>query len=401
MSLTNKEKRTLDDLGTELKECLINIVDSIPNNYQSIREMSVFLEFNKSNTQRILKAVHDKKGGRYVICLVPGYTALKEFLLKTKPYIDDNHYQSANQSFELFNTTIRQNYQSHAKLKRLLTEDNQPINVSTSNFEKRKAFYFSAKNLLGASVERLFSGHIIQENKHNSQFLHEIVMISKKGIERNKNSAPCVLHYTHPHPNNFIKPNLINAHTYVCNTEFTIGIVDEHSTENLIDSYDSFSPTNLGLVFGDVNNQNPFDATFLFSNPDEIRNPLEEKSQCSSTFTSIKSPTKKLSMVVFLDRKIDMRSSVNIGCYHSSQMVENKELRDSDEWTDHLPSIPELKIIDFNSVARNPHVDDEVNTLSDYMFNYAQLDKKDFVCYLVEVEYPIWSSTYRIYFDHC
>lgn len=336
---------------------------------------------------------------RFVLCLVPGYQAMREFLLKGKPYIKRSTYQSANAAIESFNTIIKRHYQSHAKLKKLI-ENNQPSHLNASNVDKRKAFYHASKHLLGASVERLFSGHILQENSENAEFLHEIVMISKKGIERNKSAAPCVLYYTHPHPEDFNKPDLITKQSTVKGNTFSIGIVDEHSTENLIDSYVNFSPTNLGLAFDDLKDGVPFDATFLFSNPDEIQNPLFENTQCSSTFISVKSPTQKLTMAIFLERKIDLQSSVNIGCYHSPEKVEDKKLRDSDAWTEHLPGDPELKLVNLDSPIRNSNISNEVIELSDYMFSYANLDRKNFVCYLMDVEYPIWSSTYRVYFDH-
>lgn len=393
----------LDKLGEQLQLALSSIVNSLPTEAQTIREMSSFLDYNSSNSQRILKAINHKGGGSYVLCLVPGVSAINEFLLKSRPHVDEHDYKRGLEVAQKFAKTIKERYSSHAELKRLLSRNNaiqitEPVKTDLDN---RKDFFRSAKQLLGASVDSLFSGHILLENKDDNKFLHEIVMISKKAVQRKKNSAPCVLFYTHPHPENFNKPELINKKSKVNRDEFNIGIVDEHSTDNLIDSYVSFSPTNLGLAFDDLKEGQPFDATFMFSNPDEIQNPLAKETLCSSTFISVKSPTKKLTMVVFLERKIDMCSSVNIGCYHSSEKVEDKSLRDSDAWTEHLPGAPELKLVNLDSPIRNTNIPEQVIELSDYMFNYAELDRKNFVCYLMEVEYPIWSSTYRIYFDHC
>jgi hypothetical protein len=403
MSLSNEELQTLTDLGDQIRRSLAEIVEILPAGVNTIRGMGSFLNYNNSNCQRVLKTINHKGHGLSVICFIPGISALNEFILKAKPFIEDNDYQRAAKSIDNLSAKIKQNFGSHAKLKKLILDDEleQQEAPVIPALVKRHDFFNSAKQLLGASVDELFSGHILSENTKNKNFLHEIAMISKLGVYREEKSAPCVLFYTHPQPDNFIKPSVITKSSVVQNNEFQISIVNDYSTENLLDSYANFSPSNLGLVFNDIPDKNPFDATFLFSNPDEISNPLVEKSACSSTFISIKSPTKKLTMVVFLERKIDLCSSVNIGCYHSTEKVENKVLRDSDSWTEHLPSVPDLKVVNLDSPMGRENISPKVIEYTNYMFNYAKLNKQDFVCYLMEVDYPIWSSTYRIYFDHC
>jgi len=403
MPLSNKELQTLTGLGDQIRCSLAKIIEVLPADVNTIRGMGAFLNYNNSNCQRVLKTINYQGHGLSVICYIPGIAALNEFILKTKPFIEAKEYQKATQSIECLSAIIKQNFGSHAKLKRLILDDElaQQQAPVIPALVKRHNFFNSAKQLLGASVDELFSGHILSENTNDKNFLHEIAMISKMGVYREEKSAPCVLFYTHPQPDNFSKPSVITKDSFVQNNEFQIGIVNEYSTANLLDFYANFSPSNLGLVFNDIPDKNPFDATFLFSNPDEISNPLVEKSTCSSTFISIKSPTKKLTMAVFLERKIDLRSSVNIGCYNSTEKVENKVLRDSDSWTEHLPSVPDLKVVNLDSPMARENISPKIIEYTNYMFNYAQLNRQDFVCYLMEVEYPIWSSTYRIYFDHC
>jgi hypothetical protein len=403
MPLSKKELQALTNLGDQIKCSLASVVEVLPADVNTIRGMGTFLNYNNSNCQRVLKTINHEGDGLSVIGFIPGTSALNDFMLKAKPYIEDKEYQQATQSIKSLAVLIKQSFGSHAKLKKLISADEleqKKIPVIPA-LVKRQDFFNSAKQLLGTSVDELFSGHILSENTQDKSFLHEIVMISKLGVYREEKSAPCVLFYTHPQPDNFNKPSVITQSSIVQNNEFQIGIVNEYSTANLLDFYANFSPSNLGLVFNDIPDKNPFDATFLFSNPDEISNPLVEKSACSSTFISIKSPTKKLTMAVFLERKIDLRSSVNIGCYHSTEKVENKVLRDSDAWTEHLPSVPDLKIVNLDSPMARASLSPKIIEYTNYMFNYAQLERQDFSCYLMEVDYPIWSSTYRIYFDHC
>ena len=280
MPLSKKDLQTLTKLGDQIKRSLADIIEELPAEVNTIRGMGAFLNYNNSNCQRVLKTINHQGSGLSIICFIPGISALNEFILKTKPFIGNDEFQKASQSIENLAVIIKQSFSSHAKLKRLILDDEleQQQTPAITALAKRHDFFNSAKQLLGASVDELFSGHILSENTKDKNFLHEIAMISKLGVFREKKSAPCVLFYTHPQPDNFNKPSVVTKNSVVQNNEFQIGIVNEYSTDNLIDFYASFSPSNLGLVFNDIPDKNPFDATFLFSNPDEISNPLVEKS---------------------------------------------------------------------------------------------------------------------------
>jgi hypothetical protein len=69
-------------------------------------------------------------------------------------------------------------------------------------------------------------------------------------------------------------------------------------------------------------------------------------------------------------------------------------------WTERLPCFPDLKVINLNSPEISSASELNVVELTDYQFNYARLNKQNFVCYMMEIDFPIWSSTYRIYFEH-
>jgi len=225
-------------------------------------------------------------------------------------------------------------------------------------------------------------------------------MISKLGNVHEKFARPFVQFYTHPHPNDFVKPSLVTRNSIIKNEGFSIGIIDEYSSKGLFEAYSSYSPSNSGIIFDNFSKNKAFDATFLFDNPDELANPITHQSHCSSTSISIRNPTKKLVMLVFLDKSIDMRSTVNVGCYQGNQKVDDGNLRACDMWTERLPGFPDLKIA--NALAPNIASTSSLNLveLTDYQFNFAQLNKQNFVCYMMEIDYPIWSSTYRIYFEH-
>jgi len=404
MLLEKEDLIALNRTGESLKNVLRHLVQDFPHSAQTITGMSNWLDFNRSNCQRILNGINKSKDGKQVLCYLPGIAGLQDFLIQvSKQSLEKQLILEARSAVEAFDIQIKKYARSHAELKRLL--GNKPATNSfeknmLSAGEKREQHYLASKQLVGSSIDTLFSCYILKESDLNKQFLQEVAMISKQSIVRSKASPPFVQFYTHPHPEGFTAPENITADSRIEAGRFHIGVIDEYSSEGMLSSYASYSPSNSGIVFNDLASDANFDATFLFSNPDELANPLEHESKCSSTSISIKNPTKKLVMLVFLEKKLDMRSSVNVGCYSGNQKVEEGKLRSDDMWTERLPEFPELKVLHPDSPGAQVNGSVPIGEMSDYLFSFANLDKRDFSCYLLEVEHPIWSSTYRIYFEH-
>ncbi len=402
MPLQQSDLASLSQLGEQLKSALVEIIKNFPTRSQSISGMSEHLKYNRSNCQRLLNAINGNKDGIEVICLLPGILSLSEFCKKSALYMQQNENQQLLSLIAEFKRQIKQYARSHTELKRLLS-NNEKANQKQSFLpekDKRANLYDAAKELIGASVDTLFCSYILSNNKKNTNFLQETAMISKLGNIHEKLAPPFVQFYTHPHPNDFIKPCRVTAESVTQNKGFSIGIVDEYSSKGLFEAYSSYSPSNSGIIFDDFSNNKAFNATFLFDNPDELANPVTHQSHCSSTSISIRNPTQKLVMLVFLDKNIDMRSTVNVGCYQGNQKVDDGNLRASDMWTERLPGFPDLKIANLASPNIASTSSLNIVELTDYQFNFAQLSKQNFVCYMMEIDYPIWSSTYRIYFEH-
>jgi len=404
MLLEKEDLIALNRTGENLKSVLRHLINEFPKSAQTITGMSNWLDFNRSNCQRILNGVYKSKDGKQALCFLPGIAGLVDFLKQVKKQsFEEQLILEANKAIESFDILIKKYARSHADLKRLLgnkasvTSFDQ--NMLTAS-EKREQHYLASKQLVGSSIDTLFSCYILKENEATKEYLQEVAMISKQGIVRSKAAPPFVQFYTHPHPEGFTAPENITSNSHIDLSRFHIGVVDEYSTHGFLDAYSSYSASNSGIVFNDLSSNVNFDATFLFSNPDELANPLIHESKCSSTSISIKNPTKKLIMLVFLEKKIDMRSTVNVGCYSGNQKVEEGKLRSDDMWTERLPEFPELKVLHPDSPDAQVKDGIVIGEMSDYLFNFAKLNKADFSCYMLEVDHPIWSSTYRVYFEH-
>lgn len=403
MGLSHQAHSELRRLGERVKKVLTAIMRAVPAQAQTIGGVARHIGCHRSTSQRLFNA-YKAKSGEQVLYHLPGQQALSVLGEQLTGHIPCDLIVQWRQVSERFSATIPQYARSHAELKRLLDnrqEDKvKARDVNLSGQDKRAQLYYAAKSLLGMSMEEIFCAYVLTRGKGRDGFLQEVAMISKSQIKRETGAAPFVQFYTHPHNDDFIAPLNIDANCRVESKRFSIGIAQELSTPGLHQAFASYSPGNSGLVFDPITNYDRFDATFIFNNPDELVDPLSHDSQCSSTSISIKNPAKKLRLLVLIEKQLDRHSCVNVGCYHSNQKVEEGKLSLEDMWTERLPEFPELRLIDLNAGAQALHWDTVQQQKLDYLFRYASLDPANYRCYLMEVDYPIWSSTYRIYFEH-
>lgn len=400
MVLSEHALALLSRTGDEIKQVYTDIIHSLPQQAQTLSGLSHYLGYNRSNAQRLLNAIHKSDTGHQVIMQLPGTNGLKDFNQCLKDQAIASQWLSlAEQSTAQFESVIKQCSKSHAQLKRSLSETLTADHCSQQD-DMRKLHYTASKSIMGSSVNTLLSVYVLSESQKNAEFLQEVALIAKHGIDRAASAPPFVQFYTHPHPEGFCQPRAIDHQSRIDHQQFQIGVIESFSSPGLLKAYQSYSASNSGIVFNPLPEPSPFDATFLFSNPDELANPLHHNNHYSSTSISIKNPTKKLVMMVFLDKKIDMKSSVNVGCYQGNQKVEEGKLSAKDMWTEKLPDYPELRIVNLDAPNMRAIAGLDIQQYIDFIFNFSELDKTQFVCYLMEVDYPIWSSTYRIYFEH-
>jgi hypothetical protein len=403
MSLSSQELDQLEQAGKQIGDGLQQLLLVSPPSARTISGMAKWLGYHKSNCQRILQATQKAQHGLEVLCQLPGMASLEEFLqLLRHKALPDTVITTLEQQIRQWAELFALHFRSHADVKRTLAEAMAVAESAPApdRLLLRQQHFVSSKALIGSSIDVVFACYLLTESEKNPEFLQEIALISKKNFCRSAEAPPFVQFYTHPHPAHFDRPLDITAASRIDTAQFQIGVVQPYSAPGFLAQYRSYSASNSGIVFADDGVGVPLDATFLFSNPDELVNPLSHQSRCSSTSISIKTPTKKLVMAVFLEKKIDMRSSVNVGCYSGNQKVEEGKLRPDDMWTELLPDYPDLSILHTASSQVKTVDEVPVGEMTDFMFRFAGLNKADFICYFMTIDYPIWSSTYRIYFQH-
>ncbi|MET1253573.1 hypothetical protein [Aliikangiella maris] len=391
--------------GEQLKNVFRHLIKEFPQSACSISGMSKWLGINRSNSQRVLNAVNRSHNGFDVICMLPGVAGVQEFVEQCrKKKLSALYVKEASKALETFQDNIKNYSRSHSELKRMIQDAASEVgqeNTSASSLHKRQRYYQSISELIGEKADVLFAAYVLRVNAKRSDYLHETALVSKQGISHTSSARPFFQYYAKTGDPVFKEPHILGSKDNLPKKNFGAAIVENFSSPKLIKGYSGYSQKHECLVFNNVRQpQEPFDATFLFSNPDAIQNPLNSDTHSSSTAISIKNPTKRLIMMVFMERQLDIRSTVNVGCYSGNHLFEG-DLSLDEIWDDKLPEFPELKIINLDSPVAEESDGLKYGHLNDYMFEMSGLDKKDFVCYMLDVSYPIWSSCYRIYFEHC
>ncbi|MDK2595084.1 hypothetical protein [Pseudoalteromonas obscura] len=398
MGLNQQDRTELTRLGERIQKTFIAVRDALPDHAQTIGGFTKYLDYNRSNSQRFFSACK-ANSGLQVLVELPGIHALKQLLQKLSPMLSQSLMSQVNQVVTLFVQCIENNAKSHADLKRRILAPLHQIDDNNETTNHKAQLYKAAQALLKFSVEEIFCVYILRKNQNDPRYLQEVALISKSGINRQVGAVPFVQFYTHPHPEHFKGPIAITRTSTLQPNEFTLGVSKEYSSAGFLEAFSTYSPSNSGLVFDPLPSNNCY-VTFVFNNPDEVVNPLHQNSPCSSTSLSIKNPAKKLTMLVLLEKQIDKCSTVNIGCYHSNQKVEEGKLKASDLWTERFPEFPELKITSLEERFAHSQLQPAQKDKLRYLLDVSGTRTDDFICYATEVDYPIWSSTYRIYFEH-
>ncbi|MCW8878680.1 MAG: hypothetical protein OQJ89_00340 [Kangiellaceae bacterium] len=395
---------SLNQTGLELQSSISRVIEQFPKSAQSISGLSKWLTVNRSNAQRILNAVKRSNDGVEVIYNLPGIAGLNEFVqLANNKSIESSLISKVEHAILKFQSQISEYGRSHSELKRLLTRHHSALKADPQQdlISLRELQFDATSKLLGESTEFLFCGCLIKESSFNSSFLSEHAIVHKNGIKLEEKARPFFQYYSHENLPEFNGPEIISSNTRLQDDTFQVAIADDLTSAEITAGYSGYSKIHSCLLFDELDrNKGPFDATFIFTNPDEIKNPLVSNTQSSSTAISIKNPTKRLIMMVFIEKKLDRCSTVNVGCYSTNHSVPEGQLSAKEVWSDRLPEYPELRVINLQSPSAQNIDGIEIKKYYDYLFSCSGLDPAAFVCYLMDVPFPIWSSCYRIYFEH-
>ena len=147
-----------------------------------------------------------------------------------------------------------------------------------------------------------------------------------------------------------------------------------------------------------INNQ-PFDITLAHMDVKTQPNPLHHDHKIIMQGLMERSPAKRLILMTFIDKKMDRACNIQAGCYPSSLKSHEQAHLQEDFWSERFSDSPEIKLIKPLDNCLNDKLQLKyVDQLVEQGFAFLNEDSADYTGYFIDVEYPIWLSSHRLYF---
>ncbi len=181
--------------GEHFKKILRETFDNIPRSAHSIAGMSRWTGINKSSCQRLVQALTKSSSGVDVIITLPGPSGLKQFSSKFKRLIKNKEcLENFQQLIEEYQNLIFEYATSQAELKKLLLKSQLTGVANKDAYQKkqRKEAYTTNREITGESIDLYIGFHVVRVNKEDANYIDEIAIAYRKGVELAKNARPYV-----------------------------------------------------------------------------------------------------------------------------------------------------------------------------------------------------------------
>lgn len=396
--LTSNDLALIDREGEKIKSALSQLIKNFPLSAQNITGMSQWLEASKTTCQRIVESIQRPSNGIEAIQNLPGPTGLKKFIaLVQQQKVTPLAIKSALDAIEHFESLIHKYARSHSALKQLLINSNAFSSAEHSDLELRKSLYESCTQITGESVDINFYAFIHKENDEDPKYLSQYILTYYEGCALAANSRP--LRFPINPTENEVKVKQLSAvditHQFQGQVPPFTFIKDFTSEKVLSD----IGRMTIGKDFVALPSQKHSEelakVAVLKHYPEDLTHPNYGGKMAGLSAVEIRFPSKKLYFLVFLENKLAMQSIANPGIYSSGLHLGDTP---EDIWYDRFYSEADVSVFPANSNLNKKLNFDKANELVDSLFSLTKSNKNDFYGYFVEVDYPIWSTTYRLYF---
>jgi hypothetical protein len=395
--------------GEHFKKILKETFEHIPRSAQSIAGMARWTGINKSSCQRLVQAVTKTTGGLDVIITLPGPSALEQFNSKFKKLIDDQDcIENFQQLISEYQNLIFEFATSQSELKKLLIHSQAQGSANKDAYLKkqRKQAYQTNREITGESVDLYIGLHFIRTNSEDPNYIDEIVVANRVGVELAKNARPFVQAFGgNQNEVRVDKPFLltednISADYFGKEKDF---LMADFSTPGIERCFAGIGSLGNNLIY---NHSLPpidgkkFDITIAYGEVKAQRNPSnsEHKILCQSLMQ--RSPAKRIILLTLIEKQLDKDCHLNAGCYPSSMKAQEAANNPEELWSDRILDAPEVKL--FNPEIEKMSVKCGLNHFDELIEHSAALigdDLNRYVGYYLDVDYPLWLTSQRFYFD--
>ncbi|WP_223668899.1 hypothetical protein [Kangiella shandongensis] len=401
-TLSRKELSLIGREGERIKSGLSNLVEDFPNHAKTITGMSKWLKANKSTCQRMVETINKADDGLQVIHSLPGPAGIKGFIdLAQEKGSSVKLVEEAREVVQRFENLIYEYSRSHSALKKLIDDSSSVKEAPNSKRDNRAALFESVKAITGETMESSFSAFILKENEQAPNYLQQFTLTYYEACSAAENSRPIMMPIASCESSaGFDKPELISQDEQKSDQLPVASIIKELTSSSIVDSFDSFSRDgNWMVVPTQLDSSVSQNLGVIKHYPKLQQSPLHGGKKASCVGVHTRYPTKTLYIACFLEKKFAMRSVANAGVYSSSSDINNISNPDS-LWYDRFHDEADLGLSeprdDFSEKFDYPLA----NELVEQLFAMSGCNRDDYTCFLMKVDYPIWSAAYRMFFQY-
>ncbi len=407
MALTEIELIQIRRTGEHFKTILRELFDAFPRSARTIAGLARWSGINKSTCQRLVQSLTKTNDGIDVIITLPGISGLNQFekaLIKLAEPAEN--INSLKQLIEQYHDLILEYASSQSELKRLLQKF-QAVGSAVDSYQMKlkKTAYETNKELSGESVELYLGIHFFRFNPDDRNFIDELIISNRLGVELSRSARPFVQAFgANFNPVNVSHPESLGFDNLDSFNSDKSGdyLLKDFSTPNIEKSYAGLSNFANSMVYNhtiEPINCQPFDITISHLDIKTQPNPIIHDHRNIIQGLMERSPAKRLILMTFIDKELDRSSNIQAGCYPASVKAHEIDHLQEDLWSERFSDSPEVKLFKPNDQNLNSKLHlNHVDQLVELGFAFLKEDYGDYVGYFIDVDYPLWLTSHRLYF---
>ncbi|TQV89734.1 hypothetical protein [Aliikangiella coralliicola] len=395
--------------GEHFKKTLREIFEHIPRTAHSIAGLARWTGVNKSTCQRLVQALTKSVDGIDVIITLPGPGGLNQINSKFKKLINDQESLSNfAQMVGEYENLIFDYATSQSELKRILLQSQaQGAGTKDSYTRKlRKVAYETNREISGETVDLYVAIHVLRVNKDDDSYLDELVVANRVGVELSRNARPFVQAFSgNQKAITVTKPvsvNSTNIHEKVTN-ESGEYLLEDFSTMDIESCFSGVGSLKNSLIYNHTLapvDSKKFDISVVFLDYKTQRNPIQHEHKIFCQSLMQRSPAKRIFMLSLIEKELDRASTIQSGCYPSSIKAHEIGHNPEDLWSERFSDSAEIKLFKpteegIGTKSNIPHID----ALMSQVFEILGDDPARYIGYHLDLDYPLWLTSQRIYYD--
>lgn len=408
MSLNEAEVAQIRRAGEHFKKVLRETFELFPRSARTIAGLARWTKINKSTCQRFVQALTKSSDGIDVIVTLPGISGLKQLEKTINQLLQKNEgLKSFTSMVAEYEDLILEFATSQSELKRSLQKFQNRSSRSFSSYNRKlkKDAYELNRELTGESVDTYVGAHFFRINKDDKNFLDEMIVSQKVGVELTKFARPFVQNFggnlTAISINDPVTINSGNLDSFK-RKESGEYLLEEFSSPGIENCYAGLGNLKDSLVYNHTlenNSLSNFDIALAHYDYKTQPNPLtdEHKIICQSIMQ--RSPAKRLVLMALVDKWLDKGSDIQSGCYPASVRIHEKDHQPEDLWSERFTDVPEIKLFQPGDGSLSAKLRlNNIDRLIDLGFELLDEEPSNFTGYFIETEYPLWLTSHRFYF---